>query len=105
MTWGIVGLDQIGRAVALRLKPFGLNKVLHCYVSQSPAEVEVQCRVEYSTLQALLISSDIVSLHAPATESDRSMIGSKELSSMKKGAYLINVARGSLIDETLCGRS
>jgi hypothetical protein len=43
--------------------------------------------------------ADIVSSHAPATEANRNMIGADELSSMKKGAYLINVARGSLVDE------
>jgi len=99
-TWGIVGLGQIGRDVALRLRPFGLNKVLYYDVRQAPKEVEAQCGVEYCALPALLISSDIVSLHAPSTEATRNMIGADELSSMKSGAYLINVARGSLVDET-----
>jgi phosphoglycerate dehydrogenase-like enzyme len=99
-TWGIVGLGQIGRDVALRLRPFGLNKVLYYDVRQAPKEVEAQCGVEYCALRTLLISSDIVSLHAPSTEANRNMIGANELSSMKDGAYLINVARGSLVDET-----
>jgi glyoxylate reductase len=98
-TWGLVGLGQIGRAVALRLRPFGLTKVFYYDVRQAPKEVEEQCGVEYCALPTLLISSDIVSLHAPSTEATRNMIGSNELSSMKSGAYLINVARGNLVDE------
>jgi len=47
----------------------------------------------------VLTESDIVSLHAPATETNRNMIGADELAFMKEGAYLINVARGSLVDE------
>ena len=69
-TWGLVGLGQIGRAVALRLKPFGLTKVLYYDVRQAPKEVEAQCGVEYCALPTLLISSDIVSLHAPFDRSD-----------------------------------
>ena len=104
-TWGIVGLGQIGRDVAVRLKPFNLNKVLYYDVREAPRQVEVQCGVEYCDLKKLLISSDIVSLHAPATDSNRNMIGAAELSSMKEGAYLINVARGSLVDETALARA
>ena len=99
-TWGLVGLGQIGRAVALRLRPFGLTKVLYYDVRQAPKEIEEQCGVDYCALPTLLISSDIVSLHAPSTEATRNMIGANELSSMKSGAYLINVARGDLVDET-----
>jgi phosphoglycerate dehydrogenase-like enzyme len=61
--------------------------------------VEEQYGVEYSPLPTLLKSSDIVSLHAPLTDSTRNMIGADELSSMKSGAYLINVGRGNLVDE------
>ena len=99
-TWGLVGLGQIGRAVALRLRPFGLTKVLYYDVRRAPKEVEEQCGVEYCALPTLLISSDIVSLHAPSTEATRNMIDANALSSMKSGAYLINVARGNLVDET-----
>jgi glyoxylate reductase len=98
-TWGLIGLGQIGRAVALRLRPFGLTQVLYYDLRQAAKEVEEQCGVEYCPLTTLLMSSDIVSLHAPLTDSTRKMIGADELSSMKSGAYLINVARGELVDE------
>jgi phosphoglycerate dehydrogenase-like enzyme len=98
-TWGLVGLGEIGRAVALRLRPFGLTKVLYYDPHQAPKEVEEQYGVEYSPLPALLKSSDVVSLHVPLTDSTRNMIGAEELSTMKAGAYLINVGRGKLVDE------
>jgi phosphoglycerate dehydrogenase-like enzyme len=104
-TWGIVGLGQTGREVALRLRPFRLGKVLYYNVRRVPREVEAQCGAEYCDLQTLLMSSDIVSLHAPATEANRNMIGADQLSVMKSGAYLINVARGSLVDETALVRA
>lgn len=97
-TWGVVGLGQIGRAVALRLRSFGLAKVLYYEPRQAPEEVEEQCGVEYSALSTLLKSSDIVSLHVPLTESTRNMIGTEALSSMKAEAHLINVSRGGLVD-------
>jgi len=98
-TWGLVGLGHIGRAVALRLRPFELAKLLYYDPRQAPKEVEEQYGVEYSPLATLLKSSDIVSLHVPLTDSTRNMIGADELSSMKSGAYLINVGRGNLVDE------
>lgn len=98
-TWGLVGLGNIGRAVALRLRAFGLTKMLYYDLRRAPKEVEEQCGVEYSPLSELLKSSDLVSLHVPLTDSTRNMIGAGELSSMKSGAYLINVARGQLVDE------
>jgi D-3-phosphoglycerate dehydrogenase / 2-oxoglutarate reductase len=97
--WGVVGLGEIGRAVALRLRPFGLAKVLYYDPHRTAKELEEQYGVEYSPLPALLKSSDIVSLHAPLTESTRNMIGADALSSMKSTAYLINVSRGRLVDE------
>jgi len=99
-TWGVVGFGQIGRAVALRLRPFALTKVLYYDARQAPREVEQQCGVEFSSLSMLLKCSDIVSLHVPLTDSTRKMIGADELSSMKSGAYLINMARGQIIDES-----
>jgi len=98
--WGLVGLGQIGRAVSLRLRPFGLTKVLYYDPHQAPKEVEEQHGVEYAPLPALLKSSDIVSLHVPLTDSTRNMIGADALSFMKSSAYLINVSRGQLVDGT-----
>jgi phosphoglycerate dehydrogenase-like enzyme len=97
-TWGLIGLGHIAHAVALRLKPFELAKVLYHEPHQAPREVEAHLGVEFCSLPELLKSSDVVSLHAPLTESTRHMIGAAELSSMKSNAYLINVSRGPLVD-------
>ena len=98
-TWGVVGFGEIGRAVALRLRPFGLAKVLYAAPHQSSKEVEEQYGVEYSPLPMLLKASDIVSLHVPLTDSTRNLIDAGALSSMKSGAYLINLSRGGVVDE------
>ena len=87
-TWGLVGLGQIGRAVALRLRPFGLTKVLYYDLRQAPKEVEEQCGVEYCA------AADVADVQryrelarAARPRSTRKMIGADELSSMKSGAY------------------
>jgi phosphoglycerate dehydrogenase-like enzyme len=97
-TWALVGLGGIGRALALRLRPFGLTKVLYYDPQQAAKEVEEQYGIEYSPLPMLLKASDIVSLHVPLTDSTHNMIDAA-LSSMKSGAYLINVSRGGVVDE------
>jgi phosphoglycerate dehydrogenase-like enzyme len=98
-TWGVVGFGEIGRAVALRLRPFGLAKVLYAAPHQAAKEVEEQYGVEYSPLPMLLKASDIVSLHVPLTDSTRNLIDAGVLSSMKSGAYLINLSRGGVVEE------
>jgi glyoxylate reductase len=98
-TWGIVGFGEIGRAVALRLRPFGLAKVLYAAPHQAAKEVEETYGVEYSPLPMLLKASDIVSLHVPLTDSTRNLIDAGALSSMKSRAYLINLSRGGVVDE------
>jgi phosphoglycerate dehydrogenase-like enzyme len=99
-TWGVVGFGEIGRAVALRLRPFGLAKVLYAAPHQAAKEVEETYGVEYSPLPMLLKASDIVSLHVPLNDSTRNLIDAGALSSMKSGAYLINLSRGGVVDET-----
>jgi phosphoglycerate dehydrogenase-like enzyme len=98
-TWGVVGFGEIGRAVALRLRPFGLAKVLYAAPHQASKGVEEQYGVEYSPLPTLLKASDIVSLHVPLIDSTRNLIDAGALSSMKSGAYLINLSRGGVVDE------
>jgi phosphoglycerate dehydrogenase-like enzyme len=92
-TVGIVGLGQIGRAVATRLKGFGTS-ILGC----DPA-VATTDGVEIVELDELLARSHVVSLHAPLTESTRDMIGERQIASMRPDSILINTARGALVDE------
>ena len=97
--WGIIGFGHIGRAVAERLKPFQLSKILYYDVYRPGPSIEEQFGVEYAAMNILLSQSDLISLHAPLTESTRSMINKEALTAMKATAYLINVARAELVDE------
>lgn len=97
--WGILGFGRIGQAVAQRLKPFGLSRIIYYDTYRPAPPVEQQFGVEYAELNTLLKQSDIISLHAPLTDETRNIINEDALNSMKPGAYLINVARAELVDE------
>jgi glyoxylate reductase len=97
--WGIVGFGRIGQAVAQRLKPFGLSRIIYHDTYRPEPSVEQTLEVEYTELASILSQSDIISLHAPLTDTTRAMINENALNSMKPGAYLINVARAELVDE------
>jgi D-3-phosphoglycerate dehydrogenase / 2-oxoglutarate reductase len=92
-TLGIVGLGNIGRAMAAKAGALGL-KVLA--TSRTPRAATAG--VSYCSLDELLAKSDYVSLHVPLADQTRRMIGARELALMKPTAYLINTARGGLID-------
>lgn len=97
-TVGLVGLGSIGREVAKRLKPFGCR-----LLGTDPAvDPHTACslEVELVDLFELLSSSDFVSLHLPATAETLGMINRNTLGRMRAGAFLINTARGELIDES-----
>jgi len=95
---GIVGMGNIGREVAARLKPFGC-RVLYYDLVRLPAEREEELGAEYAGLEELLRSSDIVTLHVPLTPETRHLIDRERLSLMKPEAYLLNLARGEVVDE------
>ena len=97
--WGIVGFGRIGQAVAQRLKPFGLSRIIYHDTYRPEPSVEQALGVEYTEMTTILSQSDIISLHAPLTDATRAMINEDALNSMKQGAYLINVARAELVDE------
>ena len=96
-TVGLVGLGAVGRAVARRLRPFGARVIVHDpYVGID--EIALLDAVPV-TLDELLATSDIVSLHAPVTDDTRDMMGTGEFARMKPGAFLINTARAALVQE------
>jgi len=97
-TLGIIGLGRVGRAVATRAGGFEM-RVLYTDVKRAPKEMENELRVEFVSFDELLSSSDFVTLHAPLIPETQHLIGEKELKMMKKTAYLINAARGPLVDE------
>lgn len=100
-TLGLVGLGRIGRAVATRARGLGLN-VLACdpFPNREFAE---QWQVELTTFDDLIARSDFVSLHLPMDPTVKHVINADSLSRMKRGAVLINTARGALVNEAaLC---
>ena len=95
-TLGIVGLGQVGSRVAARARAFEAKVVGHD--PYLPAGRAKEMGVPLLTLPELLGSSDIVTLHATVIDKGRPLIGRDELALMKKGAILVNVARGALVD-------
>ncbi|AMG87528.1 2-hydroxyacid dehydrogenase [Bordetella bronchiseptica] len=98
-TIGLVGFGNIGRKLARRLSGFEPDAILYCDQQAAPAEVERALGARRVELPELLAASDIVSLHLPCTASTRRLIDAAALQHMKKGAVLINTARGELVDE------
>ncbi|MDR2077296.1 MAG: hypothetical protein LBP61_10285 [Desulfovibrio sp.] len=97
-TVGIIGGGFIGREVMKRLKPFGVSLVYHDVNRLSP-QLEEELGVEYREKNALLVLSDVVSLHVPWSENNRWLIGTDELALMKKTAILINTSRGPVVNQ------
>ena len=95
---GIVGFGKIGQEVARMVNGF-LANVVYYDVFKAPEEVEQSLNARRLELDALLRTSDIVTLHTPLTESSRGLINSKSLQSMKRNAVLINTARGAAVVE------
>jgi len=101
-TLGLIGLGAIGRLVAERAKAFQME-VLYYDPCQLEAEDEKKLGVEFVSFDKLLEQADFVSLHTRVTRDTEKMIGEGELKKMKNSAYLINTARGRLVDEdALC---
>lgn len=94
---GLIGLGKIGRAVAARAKGFGM-KVIACdpYLDK---EVARTLDFKLVDLDMLLRESDFVSIHTPLLAETCGMIGEREMKMMKETAYLINAARGPIVDE------
>jgi len=93
---GIVGLGNIGTILTELLAPFHAR--ILAYDPVVPAEKARQLGVELATFETLLEESDFVSLHAPLTAETRGMVNRRALERIKNGAYLINIARGGLIE-------
>lgn len=97
-TLGIYGMGRIGRAVARRAGGFGMRVIYH---SRTPlgAEDEASLGASRVSFDELLAASDVVTLHAPATPETRHAFDRAALGRMKPGSYLVNTARGPLVDE------
>jgi len=95
---GLVGYGAIARTLHRKLSGFGLGRVLVFDPYLDPKKIE-ENGAESVNLRALLKNSDYVSIHAPLSEETRGLIGSRELSLMKRTAILVNTSRGPLIEE------
>ncbi|NVO15846.1 MAG: hydroxyacid dehydrogenase [Rhodoplanes sp.] len=97
MTLALVGMGQIGRNVARMAAPIGM--VVRAYDPFAPDAAFEPPVARVDDLDALLAEADIVSLHCPLTDATRGLIGRRAIGLIKRGAYLINTARGEVIDE------
>jgi glyoxylate reductase len=95
---GIIGMGKIGRSVARRALTFGMRI---CYFNRNKLDdvVENEFKTSLVALDELLEISDVVSIHTPLTDKTRHLIGETEFKQMKNGAFVINTARGPVIDE------
>ncbi len=97
-TLGLVGAGRIGSEVASRAAAFGMRVLVSDpYLSQERAR---EIGAELVSLESLLEQADILSVHTPLTEETRGLVGPGELARMKPTAYLINAARGGVVDES-----
>ena len=96
-TVGLVGLGQVGARVAARLRPWHVT--LLAFDPYVTPERTAELGVAPVSLDELLAKSDVVSLHAPGGSETKHLIGAPQLAAMKKGAILVNCARGPLVDE------
>ncbi|HEY8415077.1 MAG TPA: D-glycerate dehydrogenase [Thermaerobacter sp.] len=94
---GIVGLGRIGRAVARRALAFGM-RVLYWSRRRDP-EAEAAWGIAYRPLDDMLPEVDVLTLHVPLTPETRHLIDARRLARMKRGAILVNTARGDVVDE------
>lgn len=94
---GIIGLGRVGKAVAERALGFRMDVIAYDPLYSGSSALSGKVRV-VDKLDDLLQTADFISLHAPLTEQTRNMIGKRELSLIKQGAFIINCARGALID-------
>ena len=97
-TLGIIGLGGIGAATARRARAFGMRVVYSSRNAGAPELVQ-ELQAPRMELDELLGEADVVSLHCPYTEATHHLIGAEQLDRMKDSGYLINTARGPIIDE------
>jgi len=94
LTIGVIGTGKIGRTVINYLSGFGCKILAHDIYEND----EVKSNAEYVKLDNLLKDSDIITLHMPATEGNYHIINKKAIKLMKNGVFIVNTARGSLIN-------
>ncbi len=97
-TLGVVGAGRVGQTVIKRVKGFEMEVLV--YDVYRNEKIAKELGFEYTSLERLLKESDLVTIHVPLNNKTRGLIGEKEMRLMKPSAYLINTARGGIINET-----
>ncbi len=97
-TLGLLGLGKIGSAVAKRARGFGM-RILYTAAHGPKPQLEAELGCSYVDMETLLRESDFLSLHCKLAPDTEHLIGRKELSMMKPNSFLINTARGKIVDE------
>ncbi|MDP9066256.1 MAG: hypothetical protein M3O06_10375 [Pseudomonadota bacterium] len=97
-TMGVIGFGQIARAFVIRARAFGMRVLVHTRTADTARAKELG--IEYASLDEVLAQADIVGLFASLTPDTRHLLGARELGLMKPSAYLINIARGELVDQS-----
>jgi len=96
-TLGLIGCGRIGQAVARRASGFNMRVLGYDLTPHPDAKA---LGIQFVSLEQLLAESDFVSLHAALTPESRGLIGETQLRKMKSSAYLVNTARGAIVDES-----
>lgn len=96
-TLGLLGVGRIGSEVAKRAKAFGMRILYNDVVRRK--DLEESLGLVYVTRDQLLAESDVISIHTPLTDETRGLVGENAFSKMKPTAFLINTARGPIVDE------
>ena len=102
-TIGLVAVGRIGQATARRARGFGM-RIIYWGPHRKP-DLERELQMEYRPLDQLLAEADFVSLHPPLNAETRHMISDREFALMKPSAFIINTARGAVIDEAALVRA
>jgi D-3-phosphoglycerate dehydrogenase len=98
-TLGIIGFGRIGHALAQKARDLGMRIFAYDIIIEELMKGVDEASVEPVTKEVLLKESDFVSIHVPLLPQNRHMIGAREMEAMKDGAYLINTARGGIVDK------
>ncbi len=101
---GIVGLGRIGQAVARRAQGFRMS-VLYTGRRRAVPDLEAELGAQFVPLEDLLRNADFVSIHVPLNDETRHLISETQLRLMKRSAYLVNTARGPIVDEPALARA
>ncbi len=102
-TLGVIGAGRIGWEVAKRCRAFGMDVVV--YDPYLPADRVDELHPHLVSLDSLIENSDVITLHVPLNAETRGLIGESTLGRMKKGAFVLNVSRGGVVDETALAKA